>query len=156
MIQKVVLVASLILMGSCSKPDFQDSNGNGVYLKELNQKWLIVNYWATWCGPCIREIPELNELSQEYSEELNLIGVDFDHPDPTELVAHMKKMKIEFRVLSTEPAEILNIEIPMILPTTYVFEPGGKLVKQLGGPQTKEGLLKLMGLDGDGERTEQF
>ena len=42
------------LLSSCSQPDFRDVDGNGITLKELHSKPLIVNYWATWCGPCIR------------------------------------------------------------------------------------------------------
>ena len=53
-------------------------------------------------------------------------------------------MKIEFPVLTEEPATLLNIDIPVVLPTTFVFAPGGKLIKQLTGPQTKQTLLAVV------------
>lgn len=141
------LLLSIILLlaiTSCSKPDFQDVEGNDVFLQDLNEKWLIVNYWATWCAPCRAEIPELNELSQEQKDKVNLIGVNFDQPSMSELPQQVKKMKIEFPVLRNDPSVKLGIDIPEVLPTTYVFAPGGKLVKVLVGPQTKEGLLRLI------------
>jgi len=131
-------------MTACSKPDFRDVEGNAIYLEELKEQWLIVNYWATWCGPCIAEIPELNELSHEYAGRLNLIGVNFDHPEGAEQAAQVRKMKIEFPVLTTEPAAMLNINIPLVLPTTYIFAPGGRLLKQFTGPQTKKSLLAVI------------
>ncbi len=139
---------AITLLVSCSKPDFHDADGNGIFLKDLNEKWLIVNYWATWCGPCIAEIPELNELSTEYSDRVNLLGVNFDHPPLDELPAQIRKMKIEFPVFTTEPAPLLGIEVPLVLPTTFVFAPGGKLVKTLTGPQTRQTILDAMETSG--------
>lgn len=134
----------LIALSGCTKPDFQDVEGNDIFLQDLNEKWLIVNYWATWCAPCRAEIPELNELSLEQKDKVTMIGVNFDQPSMDELSAQVKSMKIQFPVLQNDPSAKLGFAIPEVLPTTYVFEPGGKLVKILVGPQTKEGLLMLI------------
>lgn len=147
----LVLLVLVLTMTSCSEPDmtadFHDADGNAIYLGELNKKWLVVNYWATWCGPCIAEIPELNELSIEYADKLNLLGVNFDQPDITELPAQIRKMKITFPVFATDPADALHIEIPQVLPTTFIFAPGGELVKTFTGPQTMQSLLKVINPD---------
>lgn len=142
-----IIFSLLLLMAlvSCSKPDFQDVKGNPLFLSELTEKYLVVNYWATWCGPCRYEIPELNKLGAEHGDKINLIGVNFDHPeDPAEQLAQVEKMKIEFPVLTSEPAPLLFVDVPEVLPTTYVFEPGGTLVAKLVGPQTEASLLALM------------
>ncbi|HIG41914.1 MAG TPA: TlpA family protein disulfide reductase [Gammaproteobacteria bacterium] len=141
---KIAILSLSLLLISCSKPDLLDSNGNGIFLNELNQKWLIVNYWATWCGPCIAEIPELNELSKQHEELITLLGVNFDNPTAEEMAAQIKKMKIEFPVLSADPSEVLKFEIPQVLPTTFIFEPGGQLVKTLVGPQTKQSIMEII------------
>jgi thiol-disulfide isomerase/thioredoxin len=142
----LMLFCSIFLgfLSSCSQPDFRDVDGRGITLKELHSKPLIVNYWATWCGPCIKEIPELNELSKQHAAELNLIGVNYDQPEEGEQKRQVEKMKIEFPVLSGEPSVLLGVRIPVVLPTTYVFAPGGKLIATLVGPQTKETLLKAI------------
>jgi len=143
-VRAISLCLFLGLAGSCSQPEFRDVDGNGITLQYLHSKPLIVNYWATWCGPCIKEIPELNELSKQHAAELNLIGVNYDQPEADEQKRQVEKMKIEFPVLSSEPSVLLGVSIPEVLPTTYVFAPGGKLVATLVGPQTKETLLKAI------------
>ncbi|MFT5211759.1 MAG: thiol-disulfide isomerase/thioredoxin [Flavobacterium sp.] len=142
-LKKIATYSILVMLSACSKPDFQDVAGNSIHVDDLEQKWLIVNYWATWCAPCIAEIPELNELAAEHTDTLVVVGVNFDQPDFADLPGQVKKMKIEFPVLREDPSQKLGIKMPMVLPTTYIFAPGGELKKVLVGPQTKEGLLAL-------------
>jgi len=145
---KIVKILSVLLflitLSACSKPDFQDVEGNDIYLKDLNEKWLIVNYWATWCAPCRIEIPELNELSLEQKDRVTVLGVNFDQPSMSELPQQVKSMKIEFPVLQNDPSAKLGVTLPEVLPTTYVFRPGGALLKMLIGPQSKDDLVKLI------------
>jgi len=102
---------------------------------------VVVDFWATWCAPCIKEIPELNRLAEEHADELVVLGVNFDLPEGEERLRQAKKMKIEFPVYADDPAQDLGIERPMVLPTTFVFAPGLELRQTLVGPQTEESLL---------------
>ncbi|MFT4799366.1 MAG: thiol-disulfide isomerase/thioredoxin [Candidatus Azotimanducaceae bacterium] len=157
---RLILMVCVSLLVGCSKPELQlelqlelqpefvDVEGNGISLAELQSKPLIVNYWATWCAPCIKEIPELNELAEKHANEINVIGVNFDQPGPDEQLKQVRKMKIEFPVLAGEPSENLGVTIPRVLPTTYVFAAGGKLVATLVGPQTGNSLLAALEADG--------
>ena len=133
----------LLLMG-CSKPDFYDIHGAGMELSQLHEKALIVNYWATWCGPCIKEIPELNHLAETHVDKLTLVGINFDQPGGEEAIAQARKMKIEFPVLAGNPAIQLGVDTPAVLPTTYIFAPGGELVATLVGPQTEDSILAAL------------
>ena len=144
----VLLVGLFGLLSGCGQsdviePDFLDIHGNGIVLSELHEKALVVNYWATWCAPCIKEIPELNELGREYSDRLTLVGVNFDQPEGEEALKQSSKMKIEFPVISGNPAPLLGVAVPVVLPTTYIFAPGGELVATLVGPQTKDTILAV-------------
>lgn len=134
-----ILLSFLVV--SCQQPDFLDTRGNGYRYEALKDKWLIVNYWATWCGPCIKEIPELNKLAEEHQENVRVFGVNFDQPLGDEMQAQVAKMKIEFPVYVEDPSAQLGITRPEVLPTTFVFSPGGELHLTLVGPQTEETLL---------------
>ncbi len=146
--QLMILMLSLLLI-SCQEadlvePDFVDTQGKGYRYEDLQGKWRLVNYWATWCGPCIKEIPELNVLAKDHQEAVLVFGVNFDSPEAEERQAQVEKMKIEFPVYAEEPASALGINRPDVLPTTFIFAPDGKLAATLVGPQTEESLLALM------------
>lgn len=140
----LALVLTLLLV-SCQQPEFFDTEGRGYRYAELDGKWLIINYWATWCGPCIKEIPELNNVAHEYEDKLNVFGVNFDQPDPEDIQAQVKKMGIEFPVFVVDPADKLGYVRPEVLPTTYVFTEDGILHATLVGPQTESSLLESLG-----------
>lgn len=134
----------ILMLSACAKVDFVDAEGKGYALSDLQGKYLFVNYWATWCAPCIKEIPELNKLSVEHRDKLAIFGVDFDQVEGAELTKEISKMKIEFPIFATEPSKLLGVKVPEVLPTTYVFDREGNLKATLVGPQTEETLLLQM------------
>lgn len=138
------MVMTLLLTACQPAPDFVDTDGKGHRLADYEDRWVIVNYWATWCGPCIKEIPELNLLAKEYGDRLVVLGANFDVPEGEEADRQVQKMKIEFPVFATEPAAMLGIEKPEVLPTTFVFAPGMQLAETLVGPQTEASILKVI------------
>jgi thiol-disulfide isomerase/thioredoxin len=100
----------------------------------------VVNYWAEWCKPCIKEIPELNELAQA-NPELRVFGVNYDGFTGEELAQQVQKLGIEFPLLAEDPATRLGTARPVVLPTTLILTPDGELAATLVGPQTLESLL---------------
>ena len=143
MVKSLIFTVTLLL-ASCQQPEFFDTQGRGYQYTDLEGKWLIINYWATWCGPCIKEIPELNKIAHEHDDELNVFGVNFDQPDPEDMQAQVNKMGIEFPVFVTDPAAKLGYAVPDVLPTTYVFSRDGALHATLIGPQTESSLLESL------------
>ncbi len=144
--RRALLAALLVVLAGCGQPpaDFTDVNGEGYRYADFQDKWIIVNYWATWCAPCIKEIPELNKLATDHAADLVVLGVNFDDPQGEEQLKQVRKMKIEFPVYSAPPHEGLGITPPEVLPTTFVFAPGLELKATLVGPQTEETLLAAM------------
>ena len=67
--------------------------------KELNGKVVLINFWATWCPPCIKEMPMFNELYAKYKDKFEIVGVLYDKDiSPEDLNAFIKKHKIEFPI----------------------------------------------------------
>tara|TARA_B100001964_G_scaffold227691_1_gene277977 strand:- start:1281 stop:1736 length:456 start_codon:yes stop_codon:yes gene_type:complete len=145
-LMRKALTIALILtsLTACQQPDFQDTEGNSYRYSDLKGKWLIINYWATWCGPCLKEIPELNRIAAGYQDKLHIFGVNFDEPDPEEMQAPVKKMGIEFPVFRFDPALELGFTRPEVLPTTFVLTADGTLHTTLVGPQTEASLLRSL------------
>jgi len=141
LIKRLIVLLGVLLLGSCQQPEFFDVQGNGYQYRDLQGKYLIVNYWATWCAPCIKEIPELNAFAEEFPEQLSLWGVNYDEPEGEEQARQVAKMKIAFPVFRDNPSERLEVDVPEVLPTTLIFDPQGALIATLVGPQTRETLL---------------
>ena len=98
-------------------------------------QWVVINYWAQWCKPCIEEIPELNEFDKRYSKVV-VLGVNFDGVTGEDLARQLEKLDVEFPTLGKDPFVTLDIPRPAVLPTTLVINPQGELSKTLVGPQT--------------------
>jgi thiol-disulfide isomerase/thioredoxin len=143
---RALVVVSLVVLGACSRPlDFVDTDGNGYRYSDIQGKWQVINYWATWCAPCIREIPELIRLN-ENNDNVVVFGVNFDAPEGEEITRQIEKMGITFPVYQEDPGVRLGIEMPEVLPTTVLVDPEGKIAGVLVGPQTEASLLTAMGI----------
>lgn len=110
-------------------------------LEDLRGQWVVINYWAQWCKPCIEEIPQLNTLDQEYAE-VTVLGVNYDGATGEELEQQRKQLGVAFASLQEDPAEQLGKTRPVVLPTTFIVNPDGDLVETLIGPQTLESLAQ--------------
>ena len=146
--KKILAVLTLLtsiafLITACIKPDFTDHLGNSGKFSDFKGKWLVINYWATWCKPCIKEIPELNELAQQHLEQVVVLGVDFDNQSGEVLLQAIEKLAIQFPIIN-DPSEYFNTNRPIALPSTLIISPDGKLHKTLLGPQTRQELLAVI------------
>ena len=111
-----------------------------VAIDNYRGQWVVVNYWAEWCKPCIKEIPELNDLNSQ-NADVTVLGVNFDGAVGDELARQLDELKVAFDTLPYDPSAELGIERPRALPTTVIISPEGDLKEVLIGPQTQESLL---------------
>lgn len=116
-------------------------NGDGqASISHFKGKWVFVNYWAEWCKPCIKEIPELNELHAAH-DNVVVLGVNFDGESGATLAEQEQRLGVSFPTLAYDPSTELGMERPKALPTTVVINPAGEVVDILIGPQTEQLLL---------------
>ena len=145
-LKKISVYAFIFILISCAKPDLVTSDNKKIFLDELYGKWVIINYWADWCPPCIKEIPELNKLNAKYSDELNVFLFNFDRLEGEELKNQLRKIDAKVPSLVTDPQSIYNFTIPESLPVTFVINKKGELSNILQGPQTLEEMEKVLNL----------
>ena len=141
-----IYLAIIFLFFSCSKPDLRVFEGDNVFLSDLKGKWIIFNYWADWCPPCIKEIPELNNLQRNYSNKLKVFLINFDMLEGEELNQQLKKFNVEVDSLLSDPSTIYNWVIPENLPVTFIINKNGDLEHTLVGPQTEDEIISLLSL----------
>lgn len=131
----------LLALAGCSPAPPADG---GLQLAQLRGQWVLINYWATWCKPCIQEIPELNAVARQYTD-VTVLGVNFDGNSGEKLAEEVQKLGIEFPVLDEDPAAALGTSRPVVLPATLVIDPDGALRDTLVGPQTLDSLALAVG-----------
>jgi len=140
---KIIQLFCLFILLSCQNNNIKVFDGSDTSLSKLNGNWIVINYWADWCAPCIKEIPELNEFAKE-NEDLFVYTFNFDHLEIEDLAPLAKKFKISVPSLVTHPREIWGIQTPPAVPATFFINPNGDLVLSLFRPQTKDKLNEII------------
>ncbi|MDD2775129.1 MAG: TlpA disulfide reductase family protein [Gallionella sp.] len=130
----------LLNMLSAQAGDFvmQDMQGNTLKLADYRGKWVLVNYWATWCPPCLHEIPELNSLHQAHKDrDLVVIGVVTNYANRGVVEAFLKTRPLGYPVVLGNDKVYAAIGEVDILPTSYLYAPNGKPVMMQPGEITR-------------------
>lgn len=113
-----------------------DLTGAPRSLSEFRGKWVIVNFWATWCSPCLREIPELIDFQARHRDDAVVVGINFEEIEREELAAFVEKMGINYPVLQIGATPAVPFEPLKGLPSTFFVTPQGEYVASHVGPLT--------------------
>ena len=134
-------IAASLLLGGCDSDYGVDQNGTQVKAERLDGQWVVLNYWAEWCGPCRTEVPALNAAAKPWAAQgIQVVGVNFDGLQGEDLKQAVAALGIQFTVLAEDPAERYDLPRSEALPVTYLIDPKGKVREQLLGEQTQQGL----------------
>lgn len=109
-------------------------------LAEQRGKWVVINWWATWCVPCIKELPEISAFVAQ-RKNVVAIGLAFDESEKADIVEFLKKRPVSFAVAQIDPfGAPTDFGLPGGLPTTHVIAPDGRVAKSFVGPITAKDL----------------
>ena len=114
--------------------------GGEVSLSDYRGQWVVVNYWATWCAPCRKEMPELSQL-HDALEHVTVLGLAFEDAHDNSFETYVRLAGVSYPILKVDihhPPEPFGT--PKALPTTILIDPEGRSVKTFLGPVTREQL----------------
>ena len=159
----VIIILSINVFASEKLPDFslQDLNGKQVKISDfIGEQPVIIDFWATWCAPCLKELPKLDKMQKQFGDSLLVIAISTDKPrKKNEVKKHIKSQKFKFTTLLDtrgEARKLLNIKN---IPFTLLIDKNGEIVYDHLGYNTgdekhlEEQLMKLYNAPQTDEQT---
>lgn len=137
----LLICLTLVLPFSAHGADFQleDIEGNIHRLEDYRGKWVLVNFWATWCSPCLSEIPELVSLHDSHkSKDLVVIGIAMSSGSNKKVGDFSRNRGISYPIVMGNQRIAAQIGKLDVLPTSYLFGPNGQQVSYQEGMVTRE------------------
>ncbi|MBI3903164.1 MAG: TlpA family protein disulfide reductase [Nitrosomonadales bacterium] len=139
---RIALAASLAMISLCAIADefkFKDTQGHQQRLSDYRGKWVLVNFWATWCPPCQKEIPDLIALHDAHKDkDLVVIGIAMEYASSKVVTDFATKHGITYPIVLGTYKLAAQIGSTTSLPETYLYDPAGKLTGHQSGAITRE------------------
>lgn len=112
-------------------------------------KWVVVNFWATWCKPCLEEMPELSAL-HTMREEIEVVGLAYEDITLADMQAFLQQRPVSYPIVILDPfAPPGDFATPRGLPMTYLIAPDGRVARRFLGPVTAQD-IELAAASGTG------
>ena len=151
-LQTICLAVTWFTVFAAFAFDMKDTAGQPQRLTDLKGKWVVVNFWATWCAPCVKEIPDIAEFAKGQGDNVRVIGIALDWVEgdkPTEsddrkIKAFAKKVGHNYPLVLGNNATEKFFGKVKGLPKTIVYSPDGKVAFEKTGPVTKELLARIV------------
>ncbi|MDQ8049926.1 TlpA disulfide reductase family protein [Luteibacter sp.] len=139
-------LATPAMAATAAKPELKVTTleGKPFDLSAQHGKWVIVNYWATWCVPCIKEMPDISAFVKS-RKDVVAIGLAFEDTDAKEIKAFVDKHPVVYPIAQLDvTAPPKDFDPPKGLPTTYLIAPDGHVAQRFVGPVTGEKLSEAI------------
>jgi thiol-disulfide isomerase/thioredoxin len=126
--------------------DYQlrDMDGKLHRVSDHRGKWLVINFWATWCPPCIAEMPELERFYSENKTSAHLWGVTFEDTRKDKIIEFATRLGITYPILGYGQDPLTGYGQVSVLPTTFVIDPDGLFFHRFEGPITAQNITDLI------------
>lgn len=128
--------AALACIGTLAQAfPYDDIDGRTHTLALYHGKWVVLNVWATWCAPCIHEMPDLDALARARTDVV-VLGVAADGAAPARLRSVARKLQVGYPIIAASRAQVAGLHLKGY-PTTLLYNPAGLLVATQVGPVTR-------------------
>ena len=144
--QLTIVLCLLFWTPIANAVDFEllDLNGNRHRLSEFLGKWVVINFWATWCGPCLKEIPELISFQSRHESEVVVLGINFEDRPLLDVKEFVASIGINYLVLRTGEKPLIPFEPLKGLPSTFIISPEAEFLDVVLGAVTAVELEDLV------------
>ena len=135
----LLLFLAFSSLGHATDFVLEDIQGKVHRLTDYRGKWVVVNFWATWCPPCLREIPELASLHSAHKDkDLVVIGIALQSGSSDKIASFAREHGINYPVVLGDFKMAKKIGAVDVLPASFLYNPGGEQVSYQAGEVTRE------------------
>ena len=150
MTSKAILASLLLLLqaapGAAETYDFQlyDLDDELHRVSDHRGKWVVINFWASWCAPCIHEMPEFERFYRAHKSSAQVWGVTFENSDKDKIIEFVKQLGVTYPILGYDQDPLTGYGEVNVLPTTFVINPEGLFHYRFEGPITAQHIVDVI------------
>ncbi len=121
----------------------KDKDGTQFTLSALQGKWVLVNFWAPWCPPCLEEMPALDKIQQQH-KDVQVIGVAVAYGSRKEVTDILGKLSVSYPIVFGNEDTAGDFGGLDGMPTSFLYSPSGKLIGHHQGPLTQDEIEQMI------------
>lgn len=138
------VICSALPAGESSDYELRDMNGETHRVSDHRGKWLVINFWATWCSPCIAEMPELERFFQENKSRAQVWGVTFEDTDKARILEFVETLGVTYPILGYGQEPLTGFGSVTVLPTTFIIDRDGLFFHRFEGPIDAQDIVEAI------------
>lgn len=138
------MASTALTAGDSADYELRDLDGNTHRVSDYRGKWLVINFWATWCRPCIKEMPELERFFQENKSRAGVWGVTFEDSDREKILAFIETLGVTYPILGYGQDPLTGFGNVTVLPTTFVIDRNGLFFHRFEGPISAQDIVEII------------
>jgi len=123
---------------------FTSIDGSSIRSDQFKDKIIVLNLWATWCPPCVAEIPDLVALQNEYADSIQIIGVSVDQTSPDQLSRFVKRKNINYPIVFSSTQLMEQLGSVKHIPTTFFIDVHGNVTDRFTGQINPSTFKKML------------
>ena len=146
LVQTFLVICMFMTTAAAQSADYQlqDLDGNLHRVSDHRGKWIVINFWASWCAPCLHEMPEFERFYQAHKNNALVWGVTFEDSGKARIIDFINQIGVTYPILGYGQDPLTGYGEVKGLPTTFVINPDGLFHHRFEGPITAQHIVDVI------------